>query len=390
MSGTANIDFFVSCPPGLEKLLATEMRAKSLAIPPAPAKEIPAEATLTGEDTGGLLLRGTLADVYTVNLVSQLASRVIVRLGTFYSASFSELRKKASRLPWEKYLRAGQQVSLRVTCHRSKLYHSGAVAERVLGAINDCFARFNKASAPCQEAKTGQLVLVRMENDQCTISIDSSGEPLYKRGYKLAVAKAPLHENIAAAMLYFSCWDGVQPLIDPFCGSGTIPIEAAIHSRGTFPGIKRRFQFMEWPCFNQDIWQQISDGNTQEAMNSGPIFGYDRDAGAIQMASDNARRWDTASNIHFANQAVSYLECPAPQGTIITNPPYGLRIRENKDLRNLYARFGSILKSKFNGWTVVLLSPDDRLTANLGLGDPSDVLSFKNGGIPVKMLKFQL
>jgi putative N6-adenine-specific DNA methylase len=344
-----------------------------------------------GEDHGGLELSGTLEHLYKANLMLRTASRVIVRLGEYFASSFSELRKEASRLEWEPFIRPGQRVNLRVTCHKSKLYHSDAVAQRILGAINDHFTVAGRNPRPITSSNDGQLVIVRLLNDICTISIDSSGELLYKRGYKQAVAKAPLRENIAAAMIRFSGWDATYSLVDPFCGSGTIPIEAAQMAGRVPPGISRAFRFSDWPVFDKEKWNSVLADAKNGISDSKPaIFGYDRDAGAIEFSQANAARAGQKNNIRFLQQAVSYLESPSKIGTIVTNPPYGIRTKENNDLRDLYARFGSILLEKFSGWTLVMLSPDDVLTGNLGLGSPVETLQFLNGGIPVKIIKYQL
>ena len=185
-----------------------------------------------------MAFNGGLDELYRANLHLRTASRVLVRLGDFYAAAFSELRKKAGRLEWERYLRPGQPVALHVTCHKSKLYHSDAVAERVAGAIGDRLGRPTTMLKPAESEDDSppQLVIVRLVNDHCTISIDSSGELLHRRGYRLATAKAPLRETLAAGMLLASGWDVRSPLIDPFCGSGTIAIEAALMRAGLPPG----------------------------------------------------------------------------------------------------------------------------------------------------------
>lgn len=391
MSPDPRFSFYVSCPPGLESLLAAECRELKFIVRQDKA-ELPAlEKEDHGEDRGGFELSGTLEHLYRANLLLRTASRVVVRLGEYYAATFSELRKKASRLDWQLYLKPGQRVNIRATCHKSKLYHSDAVAERILGAINDHFTVAGRNPRPVTTASEGQLVVVRIVNDMCTISIDSSGELLYKRGYKQAVAKAPLRENIAAAMIRFSGWDGLTPLIDPFCGSGTIPIEAAQIAARIPPGINRSFRFSEWPIFEQEKWNSVLEDAKKKIVEGNPgIFGYDRDTGAIEAAQANAARAGQKHNITFRQQVVSYLEPAVQPGVIVTNPPYGVRIQEAHDLRDLYARFGSILLEKFMGWTIVLLSPDDILTGNLGLGQPAESLRFLNGGIPVKLLKYKL
>ncbi|NTW43722.1 MAG: class I SAM-dependent RNA methyltransferase [Anaerolineaceae bacterium] len=391
MKSNDPVQFFISCPPGLEQLLASECASLGLSHKSTTQKTSPVYKAISGEETGGFSFEGTLEEVYASNLQLRIASRVVIRLGEFFSASFSELRKKASKLAWEKYLQPGQNINIRAVCHKSRLYHSDAVIERILGAINDHFASATKTIRPITLSTDGQLILVRLVNDFCTVSIDSSGEHLYKRGYKQAVAKAPLRENLAAAMVAFSGWDGGNPLIDPFCGSGTIPIEAALSASKIPPGIARHFRFTDWPGFNKQDWNLVIDKSKREIRNSKlSVFGYDRDAGAIENAKENAARAGQKKQIEFLQQAISYLEPPAGTGVIITNPPYGVRISENRDLRDLYARFGAILLEKFKGWSVVLLSSEDRLTGNLGFCQPESFLHFTNGGIPVKLLKFRL
>jgi putative N6-adenine-specific DNA methylase len=391
MTTQTRYSFYVSCPPGLETLLTAECRELKFVVPQKTLVANSSDKGEPGEDHGGFELSGTLEHIYKANLMLRTASRVVVRLGEYFAASFSELRKEASRLDWKPFIRPGQRVNIRVTCHKSKLYHSDAVAERILGAINDHFTVAGRNPRPITSSSEGQLIIVRLLNDICTISIDSSGELLYKRGYKQAVAKAPLRENIAAAMIRFSGWDTASPLIDPFCGSGTIPIESAQMACKVPPGISRAFRFSDWPVFDKEKWNGALEGAKKGITDSiAPIYGYDRDSGAIEFSQANAARAGQKNNIKFLQQAVSYLESPAKTGTIVTNPPYGVRTKESNDLRDLYARFGSILLEKFNGWIVVMLSPDDVLTGNLGLSQPDETLRFLNGGLPVKMLKYKL
>jgi putative N6-adenine-specific DNA methylase len=383
--------YFISCPPGLEPVLAAECRRLSLVRvktkPAAPTHD----STASGEETGGIEYEGPLEHIYKANLHLRTASRVSARLGEFYAAAFSELRKKASRLEWEKYLIAGQKVNIRAVCHKSKLYHSDGVVERVLGAINDHFSVLGKSFSELKSSPDGQLIQVRLVNDQCTISVDSSGELLHRRGYRLASAKAPLRENLAAAMLLSSGWEPAAPLIDPFCGSGTIPIEAALIARNVPPGLARQFQFLTWPKCEKPLWQSLLEDARKKITHQIPvIFGFDRDTGGIDMAITNAARAGQKDAVQFRCQAVSYLEPPDAPGWIVTNPPYGVRVSEDKDLRDLYARFGSILKSSFKGWQVSVLSSEERLLGSLGLGKADKVIQFANGGIPVKLARYSI
>ncbi len=335
---------------------------------------------------GGVEFRGGLPALYRANLHLRTASRILVRLGSsFYAAAFSELRKKASRLPWERFLTPGQPVSIRATCHKSKLYHSEAVAERIAGAIADRLGKPSPMLKPADEesANPPQLVVVRLVNDLCTVSLDSSGELLHRRGYRQAVAKAPLRETLAAAMLLASGWDMQSPLLDPFCGSGTIPIEAALMALGIPPGGKRKFAFMEWPGFDSAVFSdQLSIIN--EKPLTPMILASDRDAGAIEMARANAERAGVAERIGFTRQAVSSVTPPAGKGWVVTNPPYGKRVSEGKDLRNLYARFGEVLRQKCPGWDVSVLCSDPSLLGQMRLGLDTS-LAMVNGGVNVRL-----
>jgi len=386
--GANNHQIFISCAPGIEPILKEEIRGLGLYSNPDGEN---VRLDYSGEEAGGVQLEGRLEDVYKCNLHLRTASRVSVRLGEFYTAAFSELRKKASRLSWEHFLVPGQAVRLSVTCHKSKLYHSDAVAERVLGAINDRFTALTSKNSPCKLSDEGQLILVRLVNNQCTVSVDSSGNLLHKRGYRQETAKAPLRETLAAALLLAAGYDGSLPLIDPFCGSGTIPIEAALIAGHIPPGIAREFAFTHWPNFDPAAWgallQAARKGITPPSQ---PIFGYDRDAGAVKIAASNAARAGQKDIASFRQQPISELQALNTPGWIVTNPPYGVRVNSNKDLRDLYARFGSIILNSFNGWQVGVLCNDPVLAGNLGLPAPDSEWRFINGGIPVKFQIYKI
>lgn len=380
---------YISCAPGLEPALNEEL--SHLKIAPVEQKEAKIAHAAPQEEKGGLEILGSLQEIYKCNLHLRTASRVTVRLGEFYAAAFSELRKKASRLPWETFIRPGQNLQIKATCHKSRLYHSDAVAERVLGAVNDHFTRSSQRSCTALDNKPGLLVLVRLVNDLCTISIDSSGELLHRRGYRQAVAKAPLRETLAAGMLLSAGWDPASPLIDPFCGSGTLPIEAGLLAENIAPGITRDFAFTTWANHQPELWNTLLAKARKEIHPSAEleIFGYDRDRGAVESSTANASRSGLKGQIHFIQQPISALEPCQEKGWIITNPPYGVRVSQGKDLRDLYARFGSIFHESFEGWRLGVLCSDEVLLANLNLGTPVRSYALINGGIPVKFAIFE-
>ncbi len=387
MKPDQDLRIYISCAPGLEPLLTQECSALGITLPPKKEQRA-SQATQAGEEKGGLEFSGSLAQVMACNLHLRTASRVIVRLGEFRAVSFAELRKKAARLDWDIFLKPGDAVEVKVTCHKSKLYHSDAVAERVAGAIEDHFKQPAKKESG---AKSKQLILVRLVNDVCTVSVDSSGELLHRRGYRQAVAKAPLRETLAAGLILASGWDGQTPFVDPYCGSGTLPIEAALISRHIAPGINRSFAFSNWPIYEPEAFMELLDQAHQAILPSAAaIYGSDRDQGAIEMASANAARTGVLTDIRFACHAISDLPTLDGPGQFITNPPYGIRVSANKDLRNLYASFGKLLREHYTGWKVGILCNDSQLIHALELGQPGDSLSLINGGVPVKFHQFTI
>ena len=349
------------------------------------------------QETGGIAFSADLQRLYEANLWLRTATRVLVRLGSFHASTFYELERRAKKLPWAEFLPASGKVRIRVTCRKSKLYHSDAVAERVLSAIVGSASRVIEGSEETDSSETPdaadyetesareseQLFVVRIVNDECEVSADSSGELLHRRGYRREVAKAPLRETIAAAMVLASGWKGDEALLDPMCGSGTIPIEAAMIARKIAPGLRRNFQFMNWPGFDTERWNRILE-DAQAAMTDfpGEILGSDRDAGAVQAAARNAERAGVSENVRFSPEAVSAaIAAIRDSGWILTNPPYGVRVGESDDLRNLYAKLGSALKSK-SGWRLGVLTSDSALVRQTRL-PLRPRFSTSNGGIPV-------
>ena len=372
---------FASTAPGLESIAAGEL--KTLGVKGK-------------QEMGGVAFAGDLERIYETNLWLRTASRILVRLGRFHASTFYELERRAKKLPWGEFLSGSGAVRVRVTCRKSKLYHSDAVAERVLSAIAGTVSGSIKSEAAedddeAAEAEAeSQLFVVRIVNDECEISVDSSGDLLHRRGYRKEVAKAPLRETIAAAMVLASGWKRGDPLLDPMCGSGTIPIEAALLARKIAPGLKRDFQFMKWPGFDGDCWTRVvENARAAEITLSGELLGSDRDAGAIQAAEHNADRAGVADSVRFFQEAVSgSMEGidPAVGGTgwVLTNPPYGVRVGESGDLRNLYAKLGSTLGEKA-GWRLGVLTADLDLVRQTKLPLRAR-FSTSNGGIPVTFL----
>jgi putative N6-adenine-specific DNA methylase len=380
---------FAVCAPGLEPFTALELNQLGLIGSHSPSQS---ENILTESgpqyESGGIEFQGSLHDVYRANLYLRTASRVLVRLGEFYASAFPELRRKASRLLWENYLAPERPIALRVTCKKSRLYHEGAVAERLEGAIADRLGNPPPVQKYHEDSGTElpQLIVVRLVDNLCTISIDSSGALLHRRGYRLATAKAPLRETLACAMVIASGWDTISPLLDPFCGSGTIPIEAALLARRVPAGYNRRFAFMDWPNFHSKFWDKLlADAGKAIVSDIPKIIASDRDAGAIQAAQANAERAGVADCIEFSCKAISAIDPPPFPGWVVTNPPYGVRLSRTNDLRNLYAQLGKVLRTRCPGWHVTLLCDSIQLIRSTGLEFDKEI-SMMNGGLKVRLV----
>jgi putative N6-adenine-specific DNA methylase len=364
--------------PGLEGVTAAELVSLGL--------------TVHSQEPGGVAFRSSVRDLYRANLWLRTASRLVMRLGEFTARGFPELERHAKRIPWTRVLRAGAPVTLRVTCRKSRLYHSGAVAQRIGKVITDITGSPVDQSSQSEDAESdAQLIVVRMLHDVCTISADSSGALLHRRGYRLATAKAPLRETLGAAMLLASGWTGETPLVDPMCGSGTIAIEGALIARNLPPGMKRKFAFMRWPGFRTRVWESMVEEAEADSRPTAAvkILAADRDAGAVEAATSNAARAGVAADIQIERRAVSALEVPPGPGLLAINPPYGLRVGERDKLRDLYARLGDVVREKCPGWTLTLLSADAKLERQIGL--PFETLArTQNGGIPVRLLRAEV
>ncbi len=316
----------------------------------------------------------TTRQLYACNLHVATATRVLVATASFAASSFPELERRCRALPWDDWLPASGTVRLRVTSHRSRLTHTGAVAERVA------------AAAGRTPSSDGPLVVVRLDADRVSIRIDTSGDPLHRRGWRPELAKAPLRETAAAALLLAAGWAG-DALVDPCCGSGTIPIEAACRARGFAPGRLRSFAFQAAPGFEPGTWASVEGAARAAERPAGagpPIVARDRDAGAVAATRANAERAGVGDDLVVEHAAVSSLVAPAPAGLLVSNLPFGHRVRGG-DLRNLYARLGSVRRDRFGGWGAAFLVADRVLSGHLGL-DVAPVLAFDLGGIPVQLV----
>ncbi|NDY41359.1 class I SAM-dependent RNA methyltransferase [Dissulfurirhabdus thermomarina] len=369
-SGTVHRLFAVA-PPGLEAVTAREVETLG-----TPGRVRP----------GGVEFRGDLRGLYRANLHLRTAHRVLVRVAAFAAPGLAAVARETARYPWEIYVPAGCPVRVRVTAHRSRLYHTGAVAERVLRGIADRLGRsVEPASGPSGAGEV--LLVVRVAGSHLQVSVDSSGAHLHRRGWRRAHAAASLRETLAAGMLLAAGWDGTAPLLDPFCGAGTIAVEAAFIAAGRAPGIARSFAFEAWRNFDPALFDELRElARRQERPVTAAIRGADLDPRAVRAARANAARAGVAEAVTFLRAPVEALEPvgDAP-GWIVSDPPYGRRSRVPGGAERAWAALGRRLRRRFSGWRVVVLGPD-RLAPALGL--PLEPLALlDNGGLKVRLLR---
>jgi putative N6-adenine-specific DNA methylase len=362
----SDFEIFLVCPPGLEAVLCTEVYALGFIDP----KEV----------VGGVTVRGDWPEVWRANLEIRGATRVLARIGAFHAGHLAQLDKLARKFPWGQFLRPDVPVQIEVTCKKSRIYHAGAAAQRIETAIRE---ELGAPISPDAEL----CIRARFEDNLCTVSIDTSGESLHKRGHKEAIAKAPMRETMASMFLRQCGYDGSETVVDPMCGSGTFVIEAAEIAAGLNPGRSRSFAFEQLVSFDEGVWKNMRDtkrGN-KPALH---FFGSDRDAGAIKMSRANAARAGVKEFTVFQQHAASNLTPPpGPPGLVIANPPYGIRIGDKKPLITLYAALGKTLLTRFSGWRVGLLTTDTSLAKATGLPFAPPGRPVSHGGLNVLLFQ---
>jgi putative N6-adenine-specific DNA methylase len=368
VSKNTPFEILLVCVPGLETWLAEEAKASGFIV--------------TGRIAGGITLSGRWPEVWRANLELRGASRVLARIGEFRVSHLAQLDKKARAFPWKEILRKDVPVAVEATCRKSKIYHSGAAEQRIATAIQEELGAAISDEAPV-------MIKARIDNDVCTLSVDTSGGLLHKRGSKQAMAKAPMRETMAALMLRACGFNGTQTVLDPLCGSGTFVIEAAEWAAGLKPGRNRGFAFEQLATFNATTWQAMKTAVPHET--SLRFYGSDRDAGAAAAAKANAERAGISGLTEFTRKTISDITPPPGlPGLVIMNPPYGTRIGEAKKLEALYAAIGAVLKDRFAGWKLGLITSNTQLAGQTGITWQGKPLSILHGGLRVGLYRAQL
>jgi len=356
------LDIFLVTAPGLEDLLAQE----ALALGFTGATRAP----------GGVTFAGHWPAIWRANLRLRGATRVLVRIGKFRVFHLDELERLAMEFPWEDTFRPDVPLRIDVTVKASKVDNKDAITQRLAKAL--------QATVGVTVSDTASLTLrVRIDNNLCLLSVDTSGDALHIRGHKQFIGKAPMRETFGSLILRHCGYDGTRPLVDPMCGSGTFPIEAAEIARGLAPGRSRQFAFQNLASFHAERFAAEQAKITPQDTDL-RFYGSDRDAGAVKGAGENAARSGVDDLITFKHHAISDLPRPdGPTGLVMVNPPYGGRIGNKKQLFALYGALGKTLAQNFHGWRVGLVTSESSLAKSTALPWTKDRLTFNHGGMGV-------
>ena len=369
--------FFAATPPGFEPVCLQEL----LELEPVAGKACPTP--------GGVEFEGRLDACYHANLNLRSANRILMRIQTFKSTNFRQLEKKLRDIAWELYLPPGSLLNVHVTTKHCRLHHSDAIAERFHQAIAGQLSGIEPDEKTPKVASAEQNIYVRGKDDRFSVSIDSSGDILYKRGLKKHTGKAPLRETLAATALLLAGYDGRDPLLDPMCGSGTFSLEGALMAKRIPAGWFRDFAFMGWPSFRRQRWTYIRrQAESHFVQPDRPlIFASDIDPGACRKLERCVQKHDLTDAVQVHQKDffdIDPRKLTDHTGVICINPPYGRRLGGRQESEKFFHAICNKLKQEYRGWKLVLLAPNRKIAKTV----PLEVKSYPilHGGLKLALL----
>ena len=368
---------FSPCPRGLEALLAEELRALGAHA----AEAVP----------GGVNWQGDWRACYRANLESRLATRVLWRVGSTRYRGEEEIYKLAWSLTWAKWFTADDTIRVYVTAQKSPLKSLEFITLRIKDAVCDHFRSVSGKRPSVDTAHPAVRIHAFLTADTATLYLDTSGEPLYKRGFKPAAVEAPLKENLAAGILRLAGWQPGEPLIDPMCGSGTFLIEAAQIALGIAPGLGRHFAFERFRHFDRRLWAELKRAAEarRQSPRALPIFGSDAVAEWLRRSRLNLEAAGLADCVTLERADLLEREPPAAAGVMVANPPYGVRLGEEEELAAFYPKLGDALKQRWSGWRCYFLTADPALPKLIGLKASRRTPLF-NGALECRLLEYRM
>jgi putative N6-adenine-specific DNA methylase len=373
LSSSRSENFFASCPRGLEPLLVQELAALDMA------------ATAVA---GGVAFAGSWDACYRANLWSRIASRILWRVAEFDYRNEQDLYAAVHAIDWTRYFGVERTLRVNVTAQKSPLKSLEFATLRIKDAVCDRFRDKLGKRPSIDRANPDVRVHAFLEVSRATLYLDTSGEPLFKRGWRAGAADAPLRENLAAGIVMLTGWQPHEPLLDPMCGGGTFLVEAAAMARGRAPGAKRRFGFEKLAAFDAGLWERVTQ-ESRASEQAPAIYGSDTDPKALNatrrnLAEAGVERWVTLERADVLERAA-----PAPGGVILMNPPYGERIGTPEELARFYPLLGDALKQRFAGWRCYILTADLRLPKLIRL-EPKRRIPLWNGALECRLYEFHI
>lgn len=369
--------FFAPCPRGLEAVLSDELVALG-------AQDV-------APTDGGVGFGGSFDTMMTVNLHSRIASRVLWRVGGGRYRDERDLYQLARQVDWPQYFDVSRTIKVKTDAVKSPVKSIDFVSLTIKDAVCDVF-RERGGERPSVDTHTPDMrIHVFLSGSDAALYLDTSGEPLFKRGWRIATGDAPLRENLAAGILRLTGWTPDVPLLDPMCGSGTFLVEAAMIALDWAPGACRHFAFEKLSGFRPAAWQQITDAAIAREKQARPLplFGIDRDPAALAAARQNLAHIQLDDCITLSDGDFLDSHAPAAGGVIVSNPPYGVRLDEMDRLALLYPQLGHWLKREMAGWTAYLLTADLRLAKMIRLS-PSRRTPLRNGALDCRLFEFRM
>ena len=369
--------FYATCPRGLESSLVEELNGLG--------------ASKVSRERGGVSFQGEWTIAYRANLRSRLAGRILWQVAKGEYRNETDLYQQASDLPWWDWFGTQQSFKIRVTSIESPLKSINFAALRVKDAICDAFRNQYDARPDVELVNPDVTLHLILRRKEFFLYIDTSGEALFKRGYRVKDVEAPLRENLAAGIIHLTGWKPDLPLLDPMCGSGTFLAEAGMMAVHRFPGLGRDFAFQQLLNFDSKLWQQElkTATNAQTDPKGLQLYGRDRESRAIETSRTNLKSIDLFKYVTLDKMDSAQGKAPAEKGIIVCNPPYGERLSDKKILKGVYERWGKRLKQDFGGWTAWILTSDEELPKGLGM-TPGRVVNLFNGALAVKLYRFDI
>lgn len=372
-----NYQFFATCPRGLEALLVDELTHNK------------AHKILATD--GGVSFEGDLETMYRVNLHSRIATRVLSRVGEGSYATEEDIYKATFKLHWPSWFKVSQTIRVKVTGVKCPLKSLDFVTLRIKDAVCDRF-REEGALRPSVSVRDPDVrIHAYLTQNQYQLYLDTSGAPLYQRGFRDVSVIAPLRENLAAGIIMLSNWKPGTPFLDPMCGSGTFLIEAAMMAVNQPPGLKRTFGFQQLKSFDEALWKKIE---TEAIAKMKPIefleiYGSDMDLRAVRVARHNLKVAGLEEVAKVMQSDFIKLEPPTSEGVLVTNPPYGQRIGEDEDLKEVYPVWAKHMKESFGGWDTYFLTADLEMPKDMRL-KPSKKTPLFNGALECRLFEIKM